>query len=415
MDAFYASVEQREQPELKGRPVIVGAHSGRGVVAAASYEARAFGIRSAMPGFQARKLCPEGVFLPGRMDLYAAVSADVRRVFEEFTTDIEPLALDEAFLDVTGTVHLYSSARALGAALKQRVLEQTRLNVSVGIGPNKLVAKLACTLSKPNGLALVEAANVEGWMRPLPIRRLWGIGPVTEQRLVALGLQTMGDVVDAPQVVLSEAFGARAEVFRDRARGIERTSVKSERWAKSIGEENTFAQDVLEGNVVSAALTAHSETVAHRLRQSGFRARTVTLKVKFGRANGTRTSRLASVVPSSSGEPIYPVITRSKTLPTPTNDALVLKRTAWQLWENERINEPVRLLGVSASNLVEASETEQLDLFAKQTRNPVGEAMDAIMSKFGKDSIRRAVAEPEKATLALSKRVDRTRPSKKDE
>lgn len=411
MDAFYASVEQRERPELKGQPVIVGAANARGVVAAASYEARAYGVRSAMPGFQARKLCPHGVFLPGRMDLYAQVSLQVRRVFEEFTTDIEPLALDEAFLDITGTVHLYESVEALGAALKRRVLEETQLAVSVGIGPNKLVAKLACTLSKPNGLAYVPEEQVEAWLRPLPIRRLWGIGPVAEARLVALGLATFGDVVDAEPVVLSQAFGGRSELFRERARGVERSGVKSERSAKSVGEENTFQQDVVADDVVSAALTAHAEAVAHRLRLSGYRARTVTLKVKLGQAKGARKARV-SAAGTNGSEPIYPVITRSRSLPVPTNDALVIKNTAWQLWRNEGLNVPVRLLGVNASNLVEARETEQLDLFAKQTRSPLGEAMDAIVGKFGKNAIRRAVAEPEKATVSLSKRVDRTLPKK---
>ncbi len=271
------------------------------------------------------------------------------------------------------------------------------------------MAKLACTLSKPNGLAFVREEQVEAWLRPLPIRRLWGIGPVAEARLVAIGLNTFGDVVDAHPVLLTEAFGARGEVFRDRARGIERGVVKSERWAKSIGEENTFQQDVLEDDVVSAALTAHAETVAHRLRQSGYRARTVTLKVKFGRAKGVRAARVGP--PGALGsEPVYPVITRSKTLTTPTNDAVILRNAALQLWRKEGVTEPVRLLGVTASNLVEASATEQLDLFAKQARNPVGEAMDAIVSKFGKNAIRRAVAEPEKATIALSKRVDRKHP-----
>src|SRR5690606_393355 len=161
-------------------------------------------------------------------------------VFEEFTPDIEPLALDEAFLDVTGTVHLYDSPRQLGAALKRRVLESTGLIVSVGIGPSKLVAKLACTLSKPDGLSYIPEAEVEAWLRPLPIRRLWGVGPVLEERLTNLGLHTLGDVIDAPEVILRQAVGARTEGFRRRARGIDDSVVQSERLAKSIGEENTF-------------------------------------------------------------------------------------------------------------------------------------------------------------------------------
>lgn len=438
MDAFYASIEQRERPELRGRPVIVGAQSARGVVAAASYEARAFGVRSAMPGFEARRLCPHGVFLAGRMDLYAQVSADVRAVFDEFTSDIEPLALDEAFLDVTGTVHLYESPRQLGAALKRRVRETTGLAVSVGIGPSKLVAKLACTLSKPDGLGYVAANESEQWLRPLPIRRLWGVGPVLEERLTALGLLTLGDVMDAPEVILRQAVGARTESFRRRAQGIDDTPVQSERLAKSIGEENTFATDVLDDATVGSALTAHAETVAHRLRRAGYRARTVVLKIKLGRSQGARLSRVRPTVADTPGaettlgakrgeasEPLYPVLTRSKTLAAPTNDGKRIRDAALALWRTAAISEPVRLLGVTASNLVEDGTAEQLDLFVSGRgrmqsvaglqpgmnieRVSVGETMDAIVEKFGRGAIRRAVDDPEKVTISVSKRMDRVR------
>lgn len=407
MDAFYASVEQRERPELRGRPVIVGAASARGVVAAASYEARAFGVRSAMPGFQARQLCPHAVFVAGRMDLYAQVSSEVRAVFGEFTDCIEPLALDEAFLDVTGSVHLFGSPLALGTELKRRVLDRTRLNVSVGIGPNKLVAKLACTLSKPNGLSHVPRSAVEGWLRPLAVRRLWGVGPTTEARLLELGLDTLGSVMDAPEVVLREVFGARAEAFRQRATGNDSSPVRGERHAKSIGEENTFETDILADDTVSAALTAHAETVGHRLRAAGYKARTVTLKVKFGIAKGRRPTRVGT---SPDGEPVYPVITRSVTLPQPTSDASTLRDAVWNLWRAEQVREPVRLLGVTASNLVDATLGEQLDLFAVTRRPGVGDAMDEIARKFGKGAIRRAVDAPEKVTIAISKRPDRELP-----
>lgn len=410
MDAFYASVEQRERPELRGRPVIVGAASARGVVAAASYEARAFGVRSAMPGFQARQLCPQAIFVAGRMDLYAQVSAEVRQVFGEFTDCIEPLALDEAFLDITGSVHLFGSALELGAELKRRVLTRTRLNVSVGIGPNKLVAKLACTLSKPNGLSQVPRADVEGWLRPLPVRRLWGVGPATETRLVDLGLVTLGDVVNAPEPVLRQVFGGRAEAFRQRALGNDSSTVRSERQAKSIGEENTFETDILADDVVSAALTAHAETVGHRLRAAGYKARTVTLKVKFGLAKGERPTRVR-VGAAAGSEPVYPVITRSVTLAQATSDASALRDAVWALWCEECVQEPVRLLGVSASNLVDATLGEQLELFAVTRRPGVGDAMDEIVRKFGKGAIRRAVDTPEKVTIAISKRPDRELPS----
>jgi DNA polymerase IV len=340
---------------------------------------------------------------------YAQVSSEVRAVFGEFTDCIEPLALDEAFLDVTGSVHLFGSPLALGAELKRRVLERTRLNVSVGIGPNKLVAKLACTLSKPNGLSHVPRSDVEGWLRPLAVRRLWGVGPTTEARLQDLGLDTLGSVMDAPEVLLREVFGARAEAFRQRAMGNDTSPVRSERHAKSIGEENTFQTDILADDVVSAALTAHAETVGHRLRSAGYKARTVTLKIKFGVAKGRRPTRVGAAT-SPAGEPVYPVITRSVTLPQPTSDASHLRDAVWNLWCAERVQEPVRLLGVTASNLVDATMGEQLDLFAVTRRPGVGDAMDEIVRKFGKGAIRRAVDAPEKVTIAVSKRPDRELP-----
>lgn len=410
MDAFYASVEQRERPELRGKPVIVGAGSARGVVAAASYEARAFGVRSAMPGFQAKRLCPHAVFVPGRMDLYAEVSAQVRAVFGEFTDAIEPLALDEAFLDVTASVHLFGTPLALGAALKARVLQCTSLHVSVGIGPNKLVAKLACTASKPNGLLHVPREEVRAWLGPLPVRRLWGVGPTTEARLTELGLLTLDDVVKAPEVVLRQALGRKAELFRQRAMGHDPSPVQSERHAKSIGEENTFETDVLADEAVSAALTAHCETVASRLRAAGYKARTVTLKIKFGTSNGRRPTRVrlpAGTPFAQDDEPIYRSITRSQTLGEATADASAIRHTVLELWATEQVDEPVRLLGVSASNLVDAREGEQLDLFATRQRPGVGEAMDDIVRRFGKGAIRRAVEAPERASLASARRPDR--------
>src|SRR4051812_22409291 len=195
MDAFYASIEQRDHPELRGRPVIVGATSPRGVVSAASYEARVFGVRSAMPGFRARALCPQGVFVAPNMARYAEVSEQVHSVFNEFTPEIEPIALDEAFLDITGSERLFGGPLALATQLKERVLQRTELTISVAVAPNKLVAKIACTLAKPYGLCLVQPSEVEPLLEPLPLRRLWGVGPVLAEKLSRLGLKTLGDLV----------------------------------------------------------------------------------------------------------------------------------------------------------------------------------------------------------------------------
>jgi DNA polymerase-4 len=324
MDAFYASIEQRDHPELRGKPVIVGATSGRGVVAAASYEARRFGVRSAMPGFRARELCPDGVFLPSNMSLYARVSAEVHEVFLRFTPLIEPIALDEAFLDVTGSLGLFGEPEALARALKRAVREQTELDVSVGVGPSKLVAKIACTLGKPDGLRVVRLAEVRALVDPLPIRRLWGVGPVLGARLDALGIRTFSDLASYDPGTLRDELGDRAGELQALARGEDQRPVEADRAPKSYGEENTFERDVSSREQVTAALTAHSEAVARRIRHDGYVARTVTIKAKLGRARGRREARGTS----GGTEPSYPLVTRERTLERPTDDGAVIQRTA---------------------------------------------------------------------------------------
>jgi DNA polymerase IV len=399
MDAFFASVEQRERPELRGKPVIVGAGSARGVVAAASYEARQFGVRSAMPGFRARQLCPHAVFVPGRMDLYAAVSRVVRDVFYEFTSDVEPLALDEAFLDITGSIHLWGSAHELARQLKARVQAQTSLCVSVGVGPNKLAAKLACTASKPDGLLVLAPDEVRSWMAPLPIRRLWGVGPVTAERLMAAGFERIGQMADEELPRLVSVLGRRAAEFQARAQGIDDSNVACDREAKSVGEENTFEVDIVRRDQASAALTAHAESVAQRLRAAGLRGRTVTVKIKLGTKRGERQGRNRGDT-----DPIYPVISRSRTLASDVDDASEIRRVALELWDTAGVTEAVRLLGVSVSNVTAEARVEQLGLFDRRERPEVGKTMDAIVERFGKNAIRRAVDDPIKITPNLHKR-----------
>jgi DNA polymerase-4 len=396
MDAFYASIEIRDNPELRGKPVIVGAVSGRGVVAAASYEARKFGVRSAMPGFRARELCPHGVFLPSDMARYSRVSSEVHEVFERFSPEIEPIALDEAFLDVTGSVGLFGGPLALGRELRAEVRRSLGLPISVGIGPSKLVAKLACTLSKPDGFLYVPEEAVEWLLFPLPIRRLWGVGPVLEEALVALGIRTIGDLSRVDESLLARAVGDRAAALQRLARGADDRDVESALAPKSIGEENTFERDVTDRDVVTAALTSHAEAVARRGRHEGYQGRTITLKVKLGKARGYRTSRIDPAV----REPIYPLLTRARTLQQATSDGKRIRDVAVALWDEAKIAEPVRLLGVSLSNL-EGGAMEQLDLFGTRvSTDRLGPALDAITARFGKGAIRRAVDDPEKATAS---------------
>ena len=399
MDAFYASIEQRDHPELRGKPVIVGASSARGVVAAASYEAREFGVRSAMPGFEARRRCPHGVFLPSNIEHYAAVSAEVHAVFERFTPEIEPLALDEAFLDVTGSVGLFGGPRELAVALKRAVLEATELTVSVGVAPNKLVAKIACTLGKPDGLVLVESSGVRKLVDPLPIRRLFGVGPVLGRQLEALGITTFRELSGYDESALVRTIGPRGPALQALARGDDERPVESRREPKSYGEENTFEADVSDRDVVTGALTAHAEAVARRLRHDGYAGRTVTVKMKLGRARGTRIARFAG----ETSEPFYPIVSRSKTLARPTDDGAVIRRTAIALWDSAKLDEPVRLLGVSLSNL-SGGQNEQLDLFARAKPDRLGPALDAITERFGKHAISRAVDAPLKVTPSRARK-----------
>lgn len=418
MDAFYASIEQRERPELKGRPVIVGGGSARGVVTAASYEARTFGVRSAMPGYEARRLCPDGVFLPGRMGLYRQVSQQINEVFKRYTPVVEPLALDEAFLDISGSLgHHDGEPRRLARSLKLAILERTQLRCSVGVAKNRLVAKLACGLSKPNGLLVVERGGEQALLAPLPLRQLWGIGPVTERRVRALGLRTIGDIATAEDSVLRAAFRDRAAHMRLRSRGEDETRVVCDRAARSCGEENTFETDVQGHEVISGAITAHAESVARRLRKMGLKGRTVTLKLKLARKQGMRVAR------SGQGEePRYPGLTRSRTLPEPTDDARVIRQTAIRLFEQLALGEAIRLIGVTLSQMEAVSgAAQQLKLFdegrlssVRSSSTPaaqplrdsaaLGPVLDKIQDKFGKSAIRRAVEQPTQASPSLNRR-----------
>lgn len=403
MDAFYASIEERDRPELRGLPIIVGAVSGRGVVAAASYAARKFGVRSAMPGFRARELCPQGVFLGSDIAKYAKVSDQVHEVFQEFTPQIEPIALDEAFLDITASAHLFGGPIELGRRLRARVREVTQLPVSCGIAPNKLVAKIACSLGKPDGLRFVPASEVRALLDPLPVRRLWGVGPVAERALIEAGFTHLRDIADADLGKLRSVAGDRALELMSLARGEDDRPVESDRAAKSYGEENTFARDITALDVITGALTSHAHAVARRLRSDAVAGRTVTIKIKLGRAR----SHIRSRIDSTLTEPKYPLLTRSKSLPQPTDDAAVIRDVAIALWHASGVREPIRLLGVSLSNL---EPQKQLALFgdakqdSQERSRKLGPALDAIRKRFGDDAIAVATGDPEKATFSTRKK-----------
>ncbi len=378
MDAFFAAVEQRDHPALRGRPVIVGGLSDRGVVSTASYEARPFGVHSAMPMVEARRRCPEGVFLAPDHRRYARESRRIFEIFRRFTPRVEGLSLDEAFLDLTGTGRLLGPPREVARALRRAVREQTGLAVSCGIAPVKFAAKIASDLAKPDGLLEVPPEGLRAFLDPLPVGRIWGVGPVAEDRLRRAGFATVGSVARAELGRLEAVVGSRAASLRALARGEDPREVEPAREPVSISEENTFPEDIRDPEELLPALRRHAEAVARRLRARGLRARTVVLKVKLGRRRA----------PGPRGHPLH---TRRLTLREPTDEAAVLASAARALLFRTPPAEPVRLLGVGATGLSPAGAEEQLPLFDERPgharRRRLERALDEIRERFGAGAV----------------------------
>ncbi|HEU4760353.1 MAG TPA: DNA polymerase IV, partial [Dehalococcoidia bacterium] len=343
LDAFYASVEQLDRPELRGRPVVVGGPpEARGVVAAASYEARRFGVRSAMPMSQALRRCPEAVRVPPRFDRYGEVSRQVMAIFRAVTPLVEPLSLDEAFLDVTEQAERSGGAQALARHLKAEVKRATGLTVSVGVGSNKTVAKIASDVGKPDGLVVVPPGQEAAFLEPLPVRALWGIGPRTEEALAAAGIRTAGELARADPLLLERQFGSRGPFFQQMAQGRDERPVETEHERKSVGAETTFAQDLADGPELRARLARIAEEVAERLARGGVRARTVTIKLRY---HDFRT------------------ITRQTSRAEATADAGEMRRTAEALLSKAALpGDRFRLLGIHCSQLT-SGESDQFRLW----------------------------------------------------
>ena len=284
MDAFYASVEEREKPALVGKPVIVGGTPDRrGVVCAANYVARQFGVHSAMPSATAHRLCPSAIFLPTRMDYYAQVSRQIREIFHRFTPLMEPLSLDEAFLDVTGSVGLFGTPVEIGRQIKREIQERLQLIASVGVAPNKFLAKIASDLEKPDGFVVIDPGSVQEFLDPLPVERLWGVGRQTGKLFERLHVRTIAQLRQLPPDVLHSHLGQHGEHLRQLAHGMDDRKVVPDREAKSISHETTFATDIADLNVLRAWLLELTEQVARRLRRHELRGRVVHLKVRFRR------------------------------------------------------------------------------------------------------------------------------------
>jgi len=340
LDAFYASVEQMDNPELAGKPVAVGGSpEGRGVVAAASYEARKFGVRSAMPMSTAFKRCPELIRVLPRFERYGELSKVVMAIFRSITPHVEPLSLDEAFLDVTGRHAEYGGAKALGVYLKREVKTETGLTVSIGIGTNKTVAKIASDMRKPDGLMVVPPRTEAKFLAPLPVRRLWGVGPKSEGVLVKAGYKTVGDIAKAPVEHIEATFGNRGRELWEMANGHDDRAVVSHQERKSIGSETTFARDLPDGPELRSHLDRLAVEVAETLRRKEMLARTIAIKLRY---HNFRT------------------ITRQSSRPEPTDDIEAIRSTAAGLLDavTEEGNE-FRLLGVSVTNLTYRDQQEE--------------------------------------------------------
>lgn len=393
LDAFYASVEQRDHPEYRGKPVIVGGGPNeRGVVSAASYEARAFGVHSAMPLVQAGKLCPHGIFVPGNAAAYEAASDAVMALFAERTPLVEPISLDEAFLDVTGSAHLFGGPEACARGLKRDVHEQVGLILSVGLASNKLCAKVASDLRKPDGFVVVPRGEEAAFLAPLPLRRLWGVGPKTRQVLEDLGLRTIEDLAAADPALLEARLGEHGTTIQERARGIDadREVVAESGPPKSIGHAHTFDRDTLDRLELERTLLRLSEGVGKRLRAHALRGRTLTLQLRVAPFE-TRTRQRTLAEPTADDLRIY------ETVRALLRDALAADRDAGRV-------SPVRLVGVSTSGLVGG---EQLDLFAGARVSRLNAALDAVRSRFGDDALDRASAREARSRRRLSDRRPR--------
>ena len=373
MDAFYASVEQLDNPELKGKAVLVGGSvKQRGVVAACSYEARKFGIHSAMPMSQAIRLCPQAVVLPVRMSRYIELSEQIHKIFNNYSPEIEPISLDEAFIDVTGSLKLFGSAEKIGREIKNRIKQELGLTASVGIAPNKFLAKLASDLEKPDGFVIITEDNKQQIIDQLNVSRIWGIGKVTAKALDSRGVTTIKQLRTSPVGLLKSVLGNQAEEIQKLAQGIDDREVVSDRQAKSISQEETFPEDVIDKDVLIITLHNQVEQVAQRLRAQNLQGKTIALKLRFSN---------------------FKTITRSYSLDAPTNITAILSEQGKELfnqWHNKSASK-LRLLGFGVSGLSQEGSGQKL-LFSEpenEKQKKLDQVYDKIKQKFGDDALKR--------------------------
>jgi len=370
LDAFFASVEQRDHPELKGKPVVIGAPpNSRGVVSTCSYEARVFGVRSAMPSSQAYRLCPQAVFLPVDMKRYREASNQVFAILAEYTPIIEALSIDEAFLDLSGSHRIFGSSMDIGTQIRHRVKTELGLNISVGIGANKFLAKLATNLCKPDGIMEFTEEMVKNLLPTLPVDHLWGIGTVSTRRLNRHGIYTVQDLLETPRQLLEALLGSSTDFILDLARGVDNRPVTPYEEVKSIGNEITFPQDISDEQVIEQVLLELAEKVAHRLRIAQRKCQTITIKLRT---------------------PDFQNFSRSITSPTAVDDQRSLFDTAWMLYQQSGLKgKPLRLVGLTASRLHDG-EYEQPSLFSDGSQG-IDSIIYRLNQKYAQGTIKRAV------------------------
>lgn len=371
MDAFYAAVEERDRPELRGKPVVIGADpkggAGRGVVSTANYAARKFGVGSAMPISTAYRLCPQGIYLPPDMEKYSAISKQVRAIFEAFTDQVEPVSVDEAFLDVTASVRLFGDGEAIARRIKARIRAETQLTASVGVASAKLIAKIASDLEKPDGLVVVPPGTERAFLAPLPVRRLWGIGPKMEERLARLGIHTVGQLADAN---MTKLLGTHGLDLQRLARGEDDRPVASDSGpARSVSVEHTFDVDEGSPRVLRKALLRLADELSRRLRAESLAGRTVTLKYR---------------------DETFRTTTHARSGKTPTNVASELFEIAAALFDDVHGSLKVRLLGIGVSGFAEPVQKSLFDEEAPKRGARIDEIRDRVREKFGKEALVRA-------------------------
>lgn len=373
MDAFYASVEQLDDPQLKGKCVIVGGLSSRSVVSAASYEARKFGVHSAMPMYQARKVCPQGIFIRPRMQRYKDLSKKIMSLLSEYSPLVEPVSIDEAYVDVTGCERLHGDPVKIAANIKQKIKENFNLTCSVGVGPHKFIAKIASDLKKPDGLSVIMPDHMPQFLDSLSVHKVPGVGKRRRIQLDRMGIKTLGDVKKYSREIILNRLGKFGRRILALADGIDDSSVMTDGSYKSVSTEETFGEDIDDKDLLNNYILQQSESVAGQLRQTGVRAKTITLKIKHAD---------------------FKQVTRSVTLPTPTQSSKTIHLAASKLLAAYRIKTKVRLIGVGASGLVSATVPVQMGIFkkeniAKHHWEKVDRAMDSITKKFGKKVVKR--------------------------